>query len=175
MVFCGVGTPGRTGHDYGNHFDGDELIWSGRPISRRGQPFIDAMCQTDAEVHVFWRQDNKEPFTYAGLGRAVSISDDVPAQIRWQFRNTAQGGEGWLAEEIPLDVVDALPANLIEGAVKRVSVNAYERNPVARKLCIAAHGCRCAACNFDFDAVYGELGRGFIHVHHLRPFNNRCH
>lgn len=172
LIFCGVGTPGRTGHDYGNHFDGDELIWSGKTGSRRGQPIIDEMCAADAEVHVFWRQDNKEPFTYAGLGRAVSVSNDVPVQIRWQFRNATHGGEGRLAEEIPTDEIDLLPTNLVEGAVKRVSVNAYERNPVARKQCIRAHGCRCAACGFDFESVYGEIGRGFIHVHHLRPLSS---
>jgi 5-methylcytosine-specific restriction protein A len=24
----------------------------------------------------------------------------------------------------------------------------------------------CETCGFDFDKVYGELGHGFIHVHH---------
>lgn len=172
LIFCGVGTPGRTGHDYGNHFDGDELIWSGKTGSRKGQPIIDAMCRPDAEVHVFWRQEDRDLFTYAGLGRAVSVSDDIPVQIRWKFLNSNQGGEGWLAEEISTDVTDALPATVLEGAVKRVSINAYERNPVARKICIAAHGCRCAACDFDFEAVYGDVGRGFIHVHHLRPISS---
>jgi len=133
---------------------------------------IDEMCEPDAEVHVFWRRDNRERFTYAGLGQAVSVSNDVPVQIRWQFRNAEHGGEGWLAEEVAADVVDLLPTNLVEGAVKRVSVNAYERNPLARKQCIAVHGCRCAACGFDFEAAYGEIGRGFIHVHHLRPLSS---
>lgn len=26
-------------------------------------------------------------------------------------------------------------------------------------------------CNFDFHAVYGDLGQGFIHVHHLKPIH----
>src|SRR3546814_723747 len=123
LIFCGVGTPGRTGHDYGNHFDGDELIWSGKTGSRRGQPIIDAMCHANAEVHVFWRQDNKARFTYAGLGRAVNVTDDVPVEIRLQLRNAKHGGEGWLTEEVPGDVVSSLPANLTEGAVKHVTVN----------------------------------------------------
>jgi putative restriction endonuclease len=25
------------------------------------------------------------------------------------------------------------------------------------------------ACNFNFSKVYGELGEGYINVHHLRP------
>jgi hypothetical protein len=27
----------------------------------------------------------------------------------------------------------------------------------------------CQACTFDFEAVYGELGRGFIEIHHTKP------
>ena len=32
FIFCGVGVPGRTGHNYGNHFVGDDLIWFGKPL-----------------------------------------------------------------------------------------------------------------------------------------------
>jgi hypothetical protein len=58
-----------------------------------------------------------------------------------------------------------------EGAVTRVLVNAYERNAAARKACIASWGCKCWVCGFDFEAVYGELGQGFVHVHHLQPLS----
>ena len=55
-----------------------------------------------------------------------------------------------------------------EGAAKRVTVNAYERNLKARKECINHYGAVCNICGFDFSKVYGtELGEGFIHVHHL--------
>jgi 5-methylcytosine-specific restriction enzyme A len=51
----------------------------------------------------------------------------------------------------------------------------YERNPNARKLAIQIHGCKCNICGFDFEKVYGKLGKGFIEVHHLKPLyeNNR--
>ncbi|MBL7794763.1 MAG: hypothetical protein JNK77_20675 [Saprospiraceae bacterium] len=55
----------------------------------------------------------------------------------------------------------------IEGAKKTVTVNAYERDPKARAKCIAHYGCRCLCCGFDFEEKYGEIGKGFIHVHHL--------
>lgn len=57
----------------------------------------------------------------------------------------------------------------VEGARKQVRVNAYERDPRARKACLKAHGLDCAVCGFNFEARYGALGRGFIHVHHLKP------
>ncbi|MGO8752077.1 MAG: hypothetical protein ACLQNE_39570 [Thermoguttaceae bacterium] len=55
----------------------------------------------------------------------------------------------------------------VEGSANPVQVNAYERNPGARKACIRHWGCDCAVCGFSFITVYGEIGDGFIHVHHL--------
>lgn len=57
----------------------------------------------------------------------------------------------------------------VEGAKKQVRVNAYERDPKARKACLRQHGYNCAVCNFNFQARYGEIGKDFIHVHHLKP------
>jgi len=56
---------------------------------------------------------------------------------------------------------------LFEGIPKTVLVNSYERNPMARAKCIAHHGVQCVVCNFDFEKLYGDIGKGFIHVHHL--------
>jgi 5-methylcytosine-specific restriction protein A len=51
-------------------------------------------------------------------------------------------------------------------------VNRYERDPTARKECIKIWGCLCAVCDFDFSVVYGEIGREFIHVHHLTKISS---
>lgn len=68
-----------------------------------------------------------------------------------------------IPEEIPT------PALYFEGASRTVAVNAYERDPRARKACIEHYGTSCSVCEFDFGSFYGERGRGFIHVHHLVP------
>ena len=54
-----------------------------------------------------------------------------------------------------------------EGEKSVVSVNRYERSPVARQKCIEAHGIKCKGCGIDFEEIYGERGAGFIHVHHV--------
>jgi 5-methylcytosine-specific restriction protein A len=54
-----------------------------------------------------------------------------------------------------------------EGKVKQVLVNSYERNPVARKKCIEHYGLNCQVCDFNFKDAYGDLGKDFIHVHHV--------
>ncbi len=55
---------------------------------------------------------------------------------------------------------------LKEGAKRQVTVNAYERNPKARAQCIEHYGNSCYICNFNFHEYYGDLGTGYIHVHH---------
>ena len=58
--------------------------------------------------------------------------------------------------------------NYTEGNPNQVVMTKYERNPFARKACIAHYGLTCVACGFNFERVYGELGKDFIHVHHLK-------
>lgn len=61
------------------------------------------------------------------------------------------------------------PGKVVEGAKKSIVVNTYERDQKARQKCIGHWGCHCSVCGADFSRLYGELGRGFIHVHHLKP------
>ena len=57
----------------------------------------------------------------------------------------------------------------VEGTSRRISVNAYERNPRARAACLKHFGAVCQVCDLDFKSKYGEVGEGFMHVHHKRP------
>ena len=65
----------------------------------------------------------------------------------------------------------SLPENSYEGAVRTVNVNRYERSSIARQRCIEHYGCKCSICGLDFEEKYGEIGKGFIHVHHIIPLN----
>lgn len=80
---------------------------------------------------------------------------------------------GWVRPAAGFTAADEVVGSdsLVEGAVCRVTVNAYERNPEARRRCIAAHGTTCCICGFNFGAVYGSEAEGYTHVHHLRPLS----
>lgn len=65
-------------------------------------------------------------------------------------------------EELPNEL-------LIEGGMKDILTNKYERNITARKKCIAFYGTACQICGFDFGANYGPEYSGKIHVHHKIP------
>ncbi len=82
-------------------------------------------------------------------------------------------GSSWYAVQssAAISLPEELPANekYPEGARCSVTINAYERNPRARAACIANHGYICKSCGIDFVKVYGNLGKDFIHVHHVKP------
>lgn len=62
-----------------------------------------------------------------------------------------------------------LPGTYPAWAVTTVGMNRYERDPEARRACIAHFGTSCAACGFSFETAYGDIGREFIDVHHTVP------
>ncbi len=60
-------------------------------------------------------------------------------------------------------------SGFVEGGALQVELTRYERSTAARRVCIAHWGTRCYVCGFDFEVAYGELGAGYIQVHHLVP------
>jgi 5-methylcytosine-specific restriction protein A len=54
-----------------------------------------------------------------------------------------------------------------EGTKRTRLITTCERNPKARSKCVEHYGARCQVCGLSFDERYGEIGKGFIHVHHL--------
>jgi len=76
-------------------------------------------------------------------------------------------GELLISEELPSKEI----GKLSEGIKRTVVVNTYERNSKAREICINHWKPICSVCEFDFGSVYGEIGAGYIHVHHLVPLS----
>lgn len=70
---------------------------------------------------------------------------------------------------VPSD--NEIPKTYIEGTPNQVSITKYERNPYARKKCLEHYGFTCTACEFNFEKIYGTVGKDFIHVHHLKQIS----
>ena len=84
-------------------------------------------------------------------------------------------GNSWYASDDELgsllpEEVDT-PEKYIEGASQQVSVNQFERSAEARAKCIEHYGYKCAICSFDFEQFYGDIGKNYIHVHHVVPLS----
>ncbi|HMR99624.1 MAG TPA: hypothetical protein PKE62_10230 [Anaerolineales bacterium] len=60
-----------------------------------------------------------------------------------------------------------------EGRKRSVSTQVYERSKKLRDIAIKHYSVDgmiiCAACGFDFYKEYGEIGRGYIEIHHQKP------
>jgi len=83
-------------------------------------------------------------------------------------RLTDDSIRGMLPEEV---VINAEQKSYYEGSVRQITVNAYERDFEARKRCLDFYGFNCVVCGFNFEKKYGMAGKGFIHVHHLKPLS----
>ena len=101
------------------------------------------------------------PATIKDFGRELTLKSLKRVGSKWY------ASDGLLGSSLPEEV--GQPEKYIEGASRTVAINAYERSTKARAACIQHYGAVCIVCAFDFSSVYGEIGRGFIHVHHVVP------
>lgn len=109
----------------------------------------------------------------------VILSEDVagePDLVQGKVREWGCLVMGTFLALVRIDLVERNPkvdANSPvpqkEGDRFSVVANKYERSTINRFLCIAKHGVTCSVCGFDFKEKYGQLGDGFIHVHHVVP------
>ena len=80
-----------------------------------------------------------------------------------------------LLSESRTDSFDAEPdeeyETRTEGGQRVVVSTKSERDPELRKQAIRIHGYSCMSCSFNFEEFYGEIGKGFIEVHHIVPLS----
>lgn len=77
-------------------------------------------------------------------------------------------------ESLPEEVIVEPGEAIIEGAKKTITINAYERDPKAKRICknhyMKKYGrIMCQVCGFDFGQVYGPEYSNKIHIHHIVP------
>lgn len=116
---------------------------------------------------VFYRSEDRAPFEFAGVGHPIPHREiERPARIDWAFSSDEIEGTSIFTDEyVP-------GSNYTEGQRTQVLVNRYERDRHARDKCIHHHGTKCTVCGLDLGEKYGELGKGFIHVHHIVPLSD---
>ena len=97
------------------------------------------------------------------------VSPDIKQQAKNLLKQLSEPPTHATTVIYPDEIVE--PAPHFEGSQKTVTVNRYERNSKARAQCIAHFGSTCSVCELNFRKVYGELGKDFIHVHHILPLS----
>lgn len=124
---------------------------------------LTTLCEADEDLHYVERWYNQKTGDDVRLVKTRGwnkLRDSTLTNELWQRLRNAD------VFTSPEQVID--PVGLPEGATRTILVNAYERNPKARRLCIDHYGPSCSVCGLNFGVVYGAEAEGFIHVHHLR-------
>lgn len=126
-VFCNVGSAGRTGHDYNNHWDGPDLVWFAKSGTHVGQPLMARVIRGDLPIHVFWRADSKKPrFRYAGLASILEVADSRPVRFRLGFAAAASAGDAPPVAPVETDAPAAIAA-LAAAIAQRVKLSGQAR------------------------------------------------
>lgn len=100
----------------------------------------------------------------------LSVAPQGPVKVKEELANYI---DKFLKDDLSTYSFDELrePINCYEGAKHSIIVNRYERSSIARMKCIEKYGYRCSVCNMDFEEKYGDIGKGFIHIHHIVPIS----
>lgn len=131
---------------------------------------IELVLNKNYSLHTF-RQFEEVVDEETGRVRITGFEQDL------ETRFLEEKSDGWYA--LAIGDFDELKASArsnekkvyIEGSKVPVSGSRIERNSRARAACIELHGTKCCICDFDFEGIYGNLGKGFIHVHHLKSIS----
>lgn len=138
-----------------------EAHWSGEPGKLANYALVvwDELVSEEDRLDIESLRAVTEtvPWDYIqASGLAVTPKDAAAIDVAW-------GG----LDSVYVSPEEESGHTVTEGSVSRVEVNRYERSPVARRMCLEHHGYACSVCAMDFQDEYGEIGLGFIHVHHV--------
>ena len=108
-------------------------------------------------------------FEYAPRGSGRRLSDEEATSLKQAWQELLEQPPSLSGDEVGVRATTG--QTVPEGAVSRAEVNRYERSRWARAECLRHYGHECQVCGLDFEERYGELGEGFMHVHHVTPMH----
>ena len=121
--------------------------------------------------------ESKGLATYAKFGRdgLHKITDKGEKYLIENIGNFNFILENKFSEEQRKKIIDKDYSNLVieEGFIRfnQVKIKARSRKlvEIAKRHYIRDGKLFCSACNFNFEKFYGEVGKGYIEIHHLKP------
>ena len=121
---------------------------------------------TERRLNRWFRKCERESRTFDILYERLR---QFSKEIGQNLSQAVKGGDGGIHVINHMYPDEASVTNLSEGGKKQITVNAYERNIKARQQCLDEYGYQCRVCRMSFEDMYGDIGKEFIHVHHLVP------
>ena len=126
---------------------------------------------------VFQTKEDYENCPYLQLGQDVNITENgissIPGYVLYKEKEEEKAvkeePEEYKAQEASVNPES--PTEFTEGAIEEMVVELRKRDPRLKTSAIEAFGTICQICGFDFSDVYGELGEGYIELHHIHPLS----
>lgn len=139
-----------------------EVNKRGFTLSRQGQDTLRELVNRNAVrrgwIHPSEGQNNPWRITQEGqeyVEASATKSDGA------NLVNASRRPDNILPEEVTTQV------SFVEGAIRTIAVNAFERSAKGRLACLRHYGVSCTVCSFNFEDNYGPAAANLIHVHHL--------
>lgn len=143
--------------------------WDGKVYA---PPIIYPNGTNEYRIKIDWFLDRRgKPI---GISEVRNIIGTIPPPALQRVSSVS--GEA-LIDRCFADIEFSLPDEIsdsdvfYEGAKQQITVNSYERDLKARQKCIAYYGMRCTICGYILEELYGEAGKGLIHIHHLQELS----
>lgn len=138
----------------------DDVFWKEEvKISKTGYFRMKLIIMFDEGMDRVWLQNNG---LKSNLQSPERINPELLRSILdWELDNDIKNNES--NSELTTLMIDT------EGKRIGYYTYRYERNSKLRQAAIDYHGLNCACCEFNFGKIYGEIGKDFIEVHHIRP------
>lgn len=184
--------------EFKNWLRADCLSGSGKPRTRNAQAAIAARCNNverwEGDLDIHFRQDDLvgllETLSYSAgdFRNGMPVRHNIPIKGNalegtHSYKDAIKRYRDFLTETQFKDEDSETDVELsaFEGEARLTFIKHRKREKLLRDTIIAkakklANGklkCEVPGCGFDFEAVYGELGRDYAQVHHLNPLGDR--
>jgi 5-methylcytosine-specific restriction protein A len=139
---------------------------------------VDVRARPSLRVRLYWPKKLSENIAREYPNETAMLkADDEQAKgaLIMHFRKLTDASfeiEYYAAGELKAEPIPEEYSPQIEGEQVKVEYFRRVRSAINRRKAIEHHGTTCAICGFDFEKAYGELGKGFIEIHHLTPLGS---
>ena len=112
---------------------------------------------TKSDIQEIWK----------GFKKFNSVAQNIPKEYMGAINELCRKKKG---SPVPvLGSNESFVINKAEGNRIEFFTTRYERNLKYRDAAIKIHGTQCQICGFDFEKMYGYIGKNYIEVHHKKP------
>lgn len=147
------------------------VIGLGKKIIKKLNRF-ELVYKNDGKTPYLKRNNNKKCYfliPFEGWHKNFDDEKDFVWKVRKELVIALEKMKLVSPKNFKEDFLESVVDSGKEGKKTAYYTTKYERNSRNRDAAIQIHGLKCQICGFDFEEIYGEIGRNFIEVHHKKP------